>query len=569
MLPVRRLAAMLPLCLLPVFALSAAAQAPISSYGVSAQGFGGNGSWYRFGIMGEVARPGAYELTEPFPQLSQLIRLAGGVTEAAAGRVRIVRRGRAHQRAFLSPALQLRLIPGDLVVVEPRVSASGRVRGLVESRSARDSATRTDPVAAPEAIQVAFVGLPLSPVVVKLRSQHASVPAVLSLLHQPAELLPSLRVLEGTSSRPISDPHALTNQPLGPLSVIVFPPGTAIAERLPAFPPAWRPASAASVSQPKPDRKSYPAEADTAADPLQLPPREAGRNTTHPHLLAPSGEPYGGDIRGARPLAETNSPGMLRMVPPASLPHLGSPSSGTTATREDGGARNRHSADEGPAATVDTESRPAAADSPETADSHSADVLGAQNDDRRPAVVDPNRATFYAVAIVVIVAMGVAAWLLWSMASDRRASAPSAIPKQESSSGVLEMLIRNRLPVVEEPVELPLRLELVADARQPRRVVVESGHALRGPHFESKSPSVAGGGEQRQADRSHGDSLAQPGPSETVTGEAAGSAGESAGAAESRPPSAAASAAPESPAAHRTSSLLARVLSTVQGGEPR
>src|SRR5688572_26776041 len=75
------------------------------------------GKFY-FGIMGQVARPGVYELPAPEPQLLELIRQAGGLTQQATNQLRIVRQGHAGLGAAYDPSLNYRLAPGDIVVAD-------------------------------------------------------------------------------------------------------------------------------------------------------------------------------------------------------------------------------------------------------------------------------------------------------------------------------------------------------------------------------------------------------------------------------------------------------------------
>src|SRR5262245_24763921 len=69
-------------------------------------------------IMGEVARPGAYELSISRPQLLDLVNPAGGATPEASGNVRIIRGGRPGWQAWLTPAAPFPLRPNDLVIVD-------------------------------------------------------------------------------------------------------------------------------------------------------------------------------------------------------------------------------------------------------------------------------------------------------------------------------------------------------------------------------------------------------------------------------------------------------------------
>src|SRR5437899_3224096 len=77
-------------------------------------------------IMGQVARPGVYELSATQTQLVEFVRMAGDLTAAASGSVRIVHHGRGGQQAFLRPELKYELVPGDLVIVDRKQTSENR-----------------------------------------------------------------------------------------------------------------------------------------------------------------------------------------------------------------------------------------------------------------------------------------------------------------------------------------------------------------------------------------------------------------------------------------------------------
>src|SRR5579864_1110199 len=83
-------------------------------------------------IMGQIGRPGVFELAGPLPQLAEFLNLAGGITPNASGSIRLIRGGRSSQY-FLSPKLSLQLIPDDLIIVESKQFVAGRQNGNTTS----------------------------------------------------------------------------------------------------------------------------------------------------------------------------------------------------------------------------------------------------------------------------------------------------------------------------------------------------------------------------------------------------------------------------------------------------
>ena len=166
------------------------------------------------GIMGEIAQPGVYQAATGDLKLNQIVQKLGGLTADASGNVRIIRYGRAGQQTFYSPTNQFALMPGDLIIVDSQKS-SGTHRQFGTPSANTQS----------EAAQIGVVGLIDRPVVLKVRSQHANLPAMLSLLGQSAELAEDTKVIEPPAAglrRETSDERQLptgTVLVLDPLSV--------------------------------------------------------------------------------------------------------------------------------------------------------------------------------------------------------------------------------------------------------------------------------------------------------------------------------------------------------------
>ncbi len=69
-----------------------------------------------FGVMGEVAHPGAYAAPAVWT-LTELIKKAGGITPQANKTIRIFRGGVLTEQVFLGSGEAPSLLPNDLIVV--------------------------------------------------------------------------------------------------------------------------------------------------------------------------------------------------------------------------------------------------------------------------------------------------------------------------------------------------------------------------------------------------------------------------------------------------------------------
>src|ERR1700693_3945171 len=70
-----------------------------------------------FGMLGEVVRPGVYQLPTGCT-FGDLVRQAGGVTRFANGNARVFRGSRLAQQLFVATSDAQLLCPSDLIVVE-------------------------------------------------------------------------------------------------------------------------------------------------------------------------------------------------------------------------------------------------------------------------------------------------------------------------------------------------------------------------------------------------------------------------------------------------------------------
>ena len=219
-----------------VLAGDACAQGPRSNSKTITWQSAVNSNDMQVGILGEIAKPGVYHVDAESLSVQSLVRRAGGLTDDASMSIRIVRQERVAQSLFFSPQADSRLMPGDVLVVESK-------RALAEISkvmSAEPLANPIRPVAAssaePLGVQIAFLNVLDTPVIVKLHPEDARIEHVVQMLGQPIELAGSVRVLgperisSALSQRTSSIPR------LSDGAVLIFPRGSINRSKLPTLP---------------------------------------------------------------------------------------------------------------------------------------------------------------------------------------------------------------------------------------------------------------------------------------------------------------------------------------------
>jgi hypothetical protein len=152
-------------------------------------------------IIGAVRYPGTYAASRSSVLLKSLIEHAGGLTDHAAGTVRILQNGRQQQVTY-SPDSPPVVVPPESVVIIDSAQAGAHV-------SAEDATAYTD---------IACVHLLDRPVVLWLKPEDATLQHLLTLLGQPAGAEDFVQVLQTPAGR--GTPHgSLTSG-----SVVVFEP---------------------------------------------------------------------------------------------------------------------------------------------------------------------------------------------------------------------------------------------------------------------------------------------------------------------------------------------------------
>lgn len=210
-----------------------------------------------FGIMGQIRQPGIYQFPAGPLTLARIIDEAGGLSPAAGRSIRIIRQGRSIQifagsRPHETLQAEL-LLPGDLVIVDERAETK---------HSSAESASRALPPASSgtnppgpsgeqsSRIEVALLNVLSRPIIVDLDPEEATIEALWQRLQPQVSSLPQVKILSPGS------PHPDPTRRLSSGTVLVFDSRSIDRERLPRLPPIVRVAADAGFEQLPPARDS-------------------------------------------------------------------------------------------------------------------------------------------------------------------------------------------------------------------------------------------------------------------------------------------------------------------------
>lgn len=233
-----------------------------------------NGPRY-FTIIGHIGHPNCYELPTSSPSLVSFVELAGNLTPTAAGPIRIVRDGRTVQSSFYSTKSTLRLVPGDIIVVDGKVN-QGRIILRGNQNSSNDSTAD---------VTLAITGIRDYPVIKTIPSERATIRWITRHLGLDERVVNSVKAItQRQSVRVLPDSRLATG------TVLAFDPAMVDPSRLP-------------------DNLPVPVKAGRqAAAPQQQPMRPAGPIVQQP-LTGPPSNQYGAAPGRARvPTIESAPP---------------------------------------------------------------------------------------------------------------------------------------------------------------------------------------------------------------------------------------------------------------------
>lgn len=173
---------------------------------------------HHFTIIGHIARPNCYELPTASPSLITFVEFAGELTRDAAGPIRIVRDGRTVQSTFYSETSTVRLLPGDVVVVDGKIN-----QGRVIVRGNQNGADRGN-----SPVNLAIMGIRDYPVVMTIPSERATVRWVTRQLGLDPQVAQHVKVVAQRQSAAFYPDSRLASG-----TVLVFQPSHVDPSRLP------------------------------------------------------------------------------------------------------------------------------------------------------------------------------------------------------------------------------------------------------------------------------------------------------------------------------------------------
>lgn len=142
-----------------------------------------------FAIMGHIKHPMAYQLPTSAPSLVDFIRFAGGVLKTTTGEIRIVRGERVVQQTMLTSSSTIKLMPGDLVIVDGGREGRGTIfrGGNNRADSTGEESGRLH--------QIALIGVRPYPVIMQMTPDVATKRWILQQLRQDLSMASSVKVV--------------------------------------------------------------------------------------------------------------------------------------------------------------------------------------------------------------------------------------------------------------------------------------------------------------------------------------------------------------------------------------
>lgn len=471
------------------------AQAQVPAHGLTASG-------NFIGVMGEVKNAGVYEFVETAPPLVDVLRFAGGFTRFADQSVRIIRGGRSGLREFVTPSNDVTLLPGDVVIAD----SSQRL-------NRRNTSTATEINNLPS-VEVAIVGLLDRPVITTVNGSQATMGGFLKYLGQAESLVSRVRLVESR----MSSRKLLATTRLSDNCVVVIPNPRDVDRRgIPELPPSFARVSVASINNPV----QYPGRLQPVPPPQPRPmhpmpyppvapyPRLPLSASAIPTLIQPPanedddsnsppgragvtdsvpGEAFVEEFNGGDPnrvyqpvpsqLQPNRFPMPFAANPQPAVENLHPPVTSPSPTIEQADAE----AGSGPSLeniVAKTEAvLPPAQQPPKTIEPQ---IIPSKESDSDVAMI-----VLY-LAMVGLLVIGIL--LLAMVRTEPPAKKPQVevAPKTASEADLLDRLIRNELPILEEPCDLPTKLEFFGQTRSDRKLRIDQAHSSPAkPHFDRR-----------------------------------------------------------------------------------
>ncbi|MBC7819632.1 MAG: SLBB domain-containing protein [Planctomycetaceae bacterium] len=439
------------------------------------------------GLLGQMTRPGVYEIEKQGTRLGALIQGIGGLARDASGQFRIIRNGRPGQMTSYAGAAQFELMAGDLVIADAQFATS-------------DYATRSSTNAKPTsstAVQIGFVNLIDRPVVLKLRREDASVFEILALMRQDENLASQVQVIIPPNQR--SGGQNRPDAKLPSETVLIFPQNAVRAARL----------------APLPEPFKLKREEDDATPPPTPTPRT---NISPDVTQLPRKQPLVGAWQDSTPLPQTARPIAQPSTEPATeIVEAPLPPAEDSTTKRAGGVRGKprgrdliardsdmvlappaeptdrapvpkptivdDQPDEPPLLNAPSQRRPIPSTKDELTDLDQLDAEPVTN----------NAASSWSIWPPILTAgVGLLALIGFSLSLRRRTQTthaipptpPTVIPPKPVRRDALEAIINDELPLTEERVPFNSPMQFHGRPQPPKTIRLDQSHALPKPHLQ-------------------------------------------------------------------------------------
>ncbi len=440
------------------------------------------------GLLGQVTRPGVYEIEKQSVRLGDLIKEIGGLARDASGQFRIIRNGQPGQMVSYSSAAQFELMAGDLVIADAQYSSPG------SSTNAKQASST--------AVQIGFVNLIDRPVVLKLRREHASLNEILTLMRQDEGLASQIKIIAPPNQR-----SAVQSQPETPLpseTVLIFPPNGVRAARLAPLPEPFklkRDDEEAATQPPAPRANISP---DVTQTPRTQPLRtqQPSVGTWQDSTPLP---------QAARPISQPNS------EPATDIAEVPPPPAEDTTTKRAGGVRgtprgqDRIARDSQmvlapPAEPTDRAPVPQPTpvddkpDEPSLLNAHSSrrpipsdkEQLSDLDVDDAETKVKSASSTWSIWPPILTAGVGLLALIGFSWSLRRRTQTAHAVPPAPPTilspkpvrRDSLEAIINDQLPLTEERVPLASQMQFHGRPLPAKTIRLDQSHTLPKPHLQ-------------------------------------------------------------------------------------
>lgn len=448
------------------------------------------------GLLGQVTRPGVYEIERKGTVLGDLLQSIGGLAKDASGQFRIIRNGRPGQMTSYSGAAQFELMPGDLIVADARPSQLSQRATNAKQTSG-------------ESVQVGFVNLIDRPVVLKLKSEHASVAEILSIMRQDPGLASQIKIVVPSSHRGHAQPGPETQ--LVSETVLIFPPSSVKTDRIAMLPEPYMLKRESGASSPSSNA---------------TPPTAPRANLSPDVTQAPRSQPSVGSWPDSTPLPQSSQPISRSndFSPQTEAEVPAPPADGNMPPNRGSGVRGapRRPTQDQSARDSEMTLAPPAEETPDNAAAPPpllkdyvqrrhlseakqdiADKGKLTVDDLDDAVAVPDKANsgWSIWPLMVTAGVGLLALVGFGLALRRRspATAPgspitttptpsSTIQKSQSvpRRDLLDAIIDNQLPLTEERVPFASPMQFHGRPQPPKTIRMDQRHPLPKPH----SPAI-------------------------------------------------------------------------------